>query len=332
MKNTIALDIGSSKTVIYQPGGGIVLYEPTVIALDRERRFVKETGAEAKKLIGRASDSTEVVTPVFESEVADFDALSLLLERYLNKVTVHKLSARPRAVMNVPCGADVTTLRKFSRVLNSCDVSEHYFVESLILTAYGLGLNMTTTPSFIVDIGGGTTEIGAVSGDGVLCGISVNMGGLSLDNMIRAYIEDGFGLTIGRLTAEKVKLTVASLLEGDNVSMIVNGSDTSSGRPRAVSVSVKDILTPVKVLYDKIFEIVQMVMAKLSAEVAADIRRTGVFFSGGGSKLVGLPEYFRAQSGMRANVFDSAEVAACLGGGVLANDKKLLSKYAIVRK
>ena len=86
MRNTVALDIGSSKTVIYQPGSGIVLYEPTVIALDRERRFVKETGTEAKKLIGRASDSTEVITPVFESEVADINALSLLLEKYLNKI------------------------------------------------------------------------------------------------------------------------------------------------------------------------------------------------------------------------------------------------------
>jgi len=332
MKNVIALDLGSSNTVIFQPTQGIVLYEPSVIAIDSERQSVKEVGTEAKKMIGRASDSTEVVTPVFESEVGDARALTLLLERFLNIITVKKLSARPKIIMNVPCGADVTTLRKFERVLADCDVSEYYFVESLILTALGLGLNMSMAPNFIVDIGGGTTEIGAVSADGILCGISVNMGGMSLDAMIREHIELSFGLKIGRLTAEKVKLTVASLLEGDNVSMIVNGSDASTGRPRAVSITSRDVFEPVRSFYDKVFEILQLVMAKLSAEVAADIRRNGVYFSGGGSKLVGMPEYFRKMLGMRANVFDDAEVAACQGGGVLAMDKKLLERYAITRR
>ena len=332
MKNTVAIDLGSSNTVIYQAGTGIVLYEPSVIALDREKRVVKEVGLEAKKLIGRSSDSTEVVTPVFESEVGDSQALTLMLERFLNKITLRKLSARPKVVMNVPCGSDVTTLRKFEKVLKECDVTDFSFVESLILTAYGLGLNMSMAPNFIVDIGGGTTEIGAVSGDGILCGISVNMGGMSLDSMIQSFMESSFGLKIGRLTAEKVKLTVGSLLEGDNVQMIVNGSDGATGRPRAVSVTSRDLLPPIKVFYDKVFEIVQMVMAKLSAEVAADIRRAGVYFSGGGSKLVGVEEYFRKMLGMRANVFDSAEVAACQGGGVLAMDKNLLDKYMIIRK
>ena len=332
MKNTVAISLGSSNTSIYQAGTGIVLFEPSVVALEKEGRTLKEVGSEAKRLIGRSSDSTEVITPVFESEVGDKKALVVMLEAFLNKITLHRLSARPKVVLSVPCGADVTTVRKFERVLAECDVSDYDFVESLILTAYGLGLNMSMTPSFIVDIGGGTTEIGAVSSDGVLCGISVNMGGLSLDAMIQAFMEESFGLNIGRLTAEKVKLTVASLIEGDNVSMIVNGSDASSGRPRAVSITSSDVLRPVQVFYDKIFEIVQMVMAKLSAEVAADIRRTGVFFSGGGSKLVGLEDYFRKRLGMRANVFDTAEVAVCLGGGMLANDKKLLEKYKIKRK
>ena len=332
MKNIIALDLGSSNTVIYQAGTGIVLYEPSVIALDRNKHGVKEVGVEAKKLIGRSSDSTEVVTPVFESDVGDHQALVLMLERFLNKITVRRLSARPKVVMNVPCGSDATTIRRFEKVLDACDVTDYAFVESLILTAYGLGLNMSIAPNFIVDIGGGTTEIGAVSGDGILCGVSVNMGGMSLDSMIQSFMESSFGLKIGRLTAEKVKLTVASLLEGDNVQMIVNGSDGATGRPRAVSITSRDLMPPVKVFYDKVFEIVQMVMAKLSAEVAADIRRAGVYFSGGGSKLVGVEDYFRKKLGMRANIFDCAEVAVCQGGGVLAMDKKLLDRYMIVRR
>ena len=332
MKNVIALDLGSSNTVIYQVGTGIVLFEPSVVALDREKRVVKEAGVEAKKLIGRSSDSTEVITPVFESEVGDSQALALMLERFLNKITVKKLSARPKVVMNVPCGADVTTVRKFENVLRMCDVTDYDFVESLIPTAFGLGLSMTMAPNFIVDIGGGTTEIGAVSSDGILCGISVNMGGMSLDSMIQSYMEESFGLKIGRLTAERVKLTIASLLKGDNVSMVVNGSDGATGRPRAVSITSRNVFQPVKVFYDKVFEIVQMVMSKLSAEVAADIRRNGVYFSGGGSKMVGLEDYFREKLGMSANIYDTAEVAACQGAGILAMDKKLLDKYMIIRR
>ena len=331
MRNVVCLDIGSSKTAIYQVGTGIVLFEPTVVALDGATRTLKEAGTEAKKLIGRAADSTEVVTPVFESEVGDAHALKLMLEKYLNVITVRRLSARPAVVCNVPCGSDVTTLRKFEKVLSECDVTDYSFVESLVLTAYGLGLNMNIAPNFIVDIGGGTTEIGAVSGDGVICGISVNMGGMSLDSMIRSFMEESYGLRIGRLTAEKVKLTIGSLLKGDNVAVVVNGSDAASGRPRSVSITSRDIYQPVKVFYDKVFEIVQMVMAKLSAEVAADVRRTGVFFSGGGSKLVGLEDYFQEQLGMRANIFDTAEVAVCQGGGIMAADRKLVEKYKIKR-
>ena len=332
MKNTVAIDLGSSKTAIYKAGEDIVLYEPTVIALERgEKRRVKEVGVDAKRLIGRASDSTEVISPVFEGEVNNSEALTGLLEQFLNRITLRKLSARPRVILNVPCGADLTTIRKYESVLNACDVTDYSFVESLVLTNLGLDLQMSMTPNFIVDIGGGITEIGAVSADGVICGVSVNMGGLSVDTMLQTYIEEAFGLKIGKLTAEKVKLTIGSLLNMDNLSMVVNGGDVASGRPRAISISSQDIYQPIKVFYDKVFEIVQMVMAKLPAEVLADIRRSGVNFSGGGSKIVGLEDYFRNQMGMRANIFDKAEVAVSLGGGKLAFDKKLLEKFEIRR-
>lgn len=333
MKNTVAIDLGSSNTAIYQAGTGIVLFEPTVLAREKGGNGrVKEVGIDAKKLIGRASDSTEVISPVFEGEVASSAALTSLLEQFLNRITLKKLSARPRVILNVPCGADLSTIRKFEGILTKCDVTDYSFVESLILTSLGLELQMSMSPNFIVDIGGGITEIGAVSADGVICGVSVNMGGLSVDAMLQSYIEERFELRIGNLTAEKVKLTIGSLLYGDNVSMVVNGMDVSTGRPRAISISSQDVLPPIQVFYDKVFEIMQMVMAKLPAEVSADIRRAGVNFSGGGSKLVGLDEYFRGKMGMRANIFDAAEVAVCQGGGILANDKKLLEKYEIRRR
>ena len=331
--NTVAIDMGSSNTGIYRVGMGIVLYEPSVVALSRdEKRKVKEVGLEAKKLVGRASDSTEVVWPVFESEIEDEAAAVAMLELFLNKITLSKLSARPDVVLSVPCGADVTAVRRFERVLTGADVTSYSIVESPVLTAIGLGLPLSSQPVFIIDIGGGSTEIAAVSGDGIICGISVNMGGLSIDAMVSNHIEEMFDLKIGSLTAEKLKLSVGSLYYDDNVSMVVNGRDVFTGRPRAVSVCSGDIARPIAAFFDKIFQITGMVMAKLPAEVSADIRRTGVYFAGGVSKTVGLEEYFSEKMGMKANISDKGDVASLLGGGMLASSRQLLEKYKLNKR
>lgn len=331
--NIVAMDMGSSNTGIYQVGMGIVLYEPTVVALERDgKRRVKEVGLEAKKLVGRASDSTEVVWPIFESEIDDEQAAAAMTERFLNKITLRKLSARPEVVLSVPCGADATTIRRYEKLMLACDVNDYSIVEAPVLTAVGLGIPLSSKPAFIIDVGGGSTQIAAVSGDGMICGISVNMGGLSIDAMIAAKIEETFDLKIGSLTAERLKLAVGSLYRDDNLSMVVDGRDVFSGRPRAEEVNSSDIAAPIAAFFDKIFEITEMVMAKLPAEVSADVRRTGVYFSGGVSATAGLEEYFTARMGMKANIGDKGDVAALLGGGVLASNARLLAKYRMNKR
>ena len=331
MKNNgVCIDMGSSKTAIYQKGTGIVLCEPSVVTLTRgDRKKIKEVGVNAKKLLGRVSDNSEVVRPIFESVVEDGFSASAMTEVFLNRITLSKLSARPYVLMNVPCGVDTTALRRFERVLKEADVTDYDFVESPILTALGLGIQLTSSPSFIIDIGGGTTEIAAVSADGIICGISVNMGGISIDKMLKYYVEETFNLKIGDLTAEKLKLSIGSLYGDDELSMIVDGSDLYTGRPHAESLMGKDILKPITAFFDKIFQITGMVMAKLPAEVAADVRRSGVYLSGGTSKMVGLEEYFYEKMGMRANISDNPEFAVVNGGGIMLNDKGLLNKLKI---
>ena len=328
--NSVCIDMGSSKTTIYRKDVGIVLREPSVVTLSRdEKRAIKEVGANAKKLVGRVSDNSEIVKPVFESLVEDEFSASGMIDVFLNKITLHKLSARPSVLMNVPCGIDSTGLRRFERVLKDADVTDYNLVESPILTALGLGIPLTSSPSFIIDIGGGTTEIAAVSSDGIICGISVNMGGISIDRMLKYYIEEAFSLKIGDLTAEKVKLTIGSLLGDDELTMIVDGSDLYSGRPRAESMMGKDVLKPISAFFDKIFQIAGMVMAKLPAEVAADVRRSGVYISGGVSKMVGLEDYFYEKMGMRANIAENGEYTVALGGGILLSDDGMLERYKI---
>lgn len=328
--NGVCIDMGSSKTTIYQKGSGIVLCEPSVVALTREeRRRIKEVGTPAKKLLGRVADNSEIVRPIFEALVEDGYAAVGMTEAFLNKITLRRLSARPYVLMSVPCGVDATALRRFERVLKGADVSEYDFIESPILTALGLGIQLTSAPSFIIDIGGGVTEIAAVSSDGIICGMSVNMGGISIDKMLKFYIEESYGLKIGDLSAEKLKLSIGSLFADEDLCAIVDGSDLYTGKPRAENLKSSDIIKPITAFFDKIFQITEMVMAKLPAEVSADVRRAGVYLSGGVSKTAGLEEYFYDKMGIRANVSDSGQFAVANGGGVVLNDKKLLERYKI---
>lgn len=332
--NAIAIDLGSVNTVIYQLGSGVVLSEPSVVALSvNGKSSIRAVGSEAKKLIGKTAETTKIVFPIVEGEMADVKNATAMTENFLNKITLRKLSLRPKALVSVPCGIENDEIKKYAKVLSGAGVYNADFVESPILTALGLGIPVSeSTPCFIIDVGGGTTNIAAVSLDGVIAGVNVNMGGRNVDAMIINRIADLFGLRIGMLTAEKIKTQIASLIEGDATRTVINGRDIESGKPRSVSVSASDVLLPVAAFFDKIFEIASMVMAKLPAEVSAEIRRSGVYFSGGVSRLPGLDGYFREHMAIRANVFEDPEMTAAIGGGILLGNEKLLKKLRIEKK
>jgi len=332
--NAIAIDLGSVNTVIYQLGSGVVLSEPSVVALSvNGKSSIRAVGSEAKKLIGKTAETTKIVFPIVEGEIADIKNATAMTENFLNKITLRKLSLRPKALVSVPCGIENDEIKKYAKVLSGAGVYNADFVESPILTALGLGIPVSeSTPCFIIDVGGGTTNIAAVSLDGVIAGVNVNMGGRNVDAMIINRIADLFGLRIGMLTAEKIKTQIASLIEGDATRTVINGRDIESGKPRSVSVSASDVLLPVAAFFDKIFEIASMVMAKLPAEVSAEIRRSGVYFSGGVSRLPGLDGYFREHMAIRANVFEDPEMTAAIGGGILLGNEKLLKKVRIEKK
>jgi len=330
----LSIDMGSSNTRIYQLGTGVVLSESSVIAINETGKFsVKCVGTEAKKMIGKTVDGTVVCSPIFEGQISDERGAELMLNNFLNKVTLKFLGKRPSVLFSVPCGAENGAIKKFEKVLNECGVYNIYFVESPVLTALGLGVPLTeSNPCFVIDIGGGSTKLAAVSLGGVISGISVNIGGKSIDRMLMDYVEDEFGLKIGMLTAERLKIQIGSLLENDGTETVVNGRDCLSGKPRAVAIKSCEILPPIKGFFDKIFQLAGMVMAKLPAEISADIRRSGVYFAGGTSKFIGLDDYFRFNMGIRANVGDDPALATISGAGRVAGDAKLLSRLNLNRR
>ena len=332
--NAIALDMGSVNTGIYQLGSGVVLFEPSVVAVENgEKRKVKAVGADAKKLIGKTSESTSVIFPVFEGEIEDEKNASVMIAKFLDKISAKTFFGRPGVLLSVPCGAENASVKRYEKVLNNAGVYNIDYVESPILTAIGLGVPISeSNPCFIIDLGGGTTSIAAVSLDGVIAGVNVNMGGSNIDAMLIDYIDEYFNLRIGTLTAERIKIQIGSLTENDRARTIVSGRDLESGAPRSVSISSHDIIIPIKMFFDKILEITSMVMGKLPAEVSAEIRKEGVYFAGGTSKIAGLDEYFRDKMAIKANIGTEPETATVTGGGIVTGDKELLRKLSLRKK
>lgn len=332
--NTVAIDIGSVNTCIYRQGFGMVLVEPSAVAVSvADKNKVKAVGKEAKQLIGKTADATHVVMPVFEGRIIDERVATEMLENFINKITLTKLGLRPQVILAVPLGLDNAEIKKYEKAFNSIGVYSIEYVEAPILTALGAGAPISeSTPCFLIDFGGGTTSMSAVSLDGMIAGISVNMGGNTIDAMIIDYVDRIFNLKIGKLTAEKVKEEIGSLVDGDAMRTKVSGRDSSTGKPRTISIGAQDIIVPIRMFFDKIFEIAEKFMAKLPEEVSAEIRRSGVYFAGGTSNIVGLADYFRKVMAIKANVTEDAHLATALGGGIVAGDKALLKKIRLLRR
>ncbi len=333
MAEKIAIDFDGLFTNIFKLGSGMVLSEPTVAAvglLDAED--VKAVGAEAKKLIGKTAENTKIVFPVFEGEIVNEKVAEKLLSVFLRKIGLSSKLTMVEAVMSVPCGTTAEMLCKYERVAKNAGVNKVSFIEAPLLSALGQRLPLSdSAPCFVIDMAGGTTNIAAISLDGVIAGISVNFGANKISIDIIDYIAEAYGLQIGLLTAERIKKEIGSLAEDDGLSTVVNGRDIKTGTPRSLSVRAMDLLEPVKNYYDKVAELAMSVLVKLPPEVSAEIRHAGVSVSGVSSDVYGLEKYYRKKLGMKVSVAENGLMSVALGGGIAVANSALVKKLAIKR-
>ncbi len=327
----LAIDLGSSVTKIFKIGSGIVLAEASCVAVATGSSTVKAIGEEAKRLIGKTAEYTTIVFPVFEADIVNEPMAATMLSYFLQKIGISRARAKKtEVVFSVPCGAENDLLDKYYRLSEACGIAVTNFIEVPFLSAFGQNLALNeTNPLFIVDIGGGSTNIAAFSLDGIIAGIGLNIGGGNIDSHIIDRVAESFNLKIGLQTSEKLKMTVGSLYAGDDESMIVNGRDITTGRPRSVSVSSKDIYECVKVFADKVIEYTEMLLAKLPAEVSASIWHSGIFLSGGTAKLLGLDDYMSRKLQMDVSVAEEPQMAVVFGGGSAIGNTDLLETVRI---
>ncbi len=330
----IAIDFDSLYTNIYKLGSGLVLSEPTVAAIGIDGKSeIKAIGIDAKKLIGKTAEKTKIVFPVFEGEIVNEKVASELLADFLRKIGVASKLFGVHAVISVPCGASAEMIEKYEAVAKSAGVKKVNFIEAPLLSALGQRLPLNDfSPCFLIDMAGGTTNIAALSLDGIIAGFSVNFGANKVSTDIIDFVAENYGLQIGLLTAERLKKEIGSLMDDDGLTTIVNGRDIRSGSPRAVSIKAVDILLPVKKYYDKIYELANELLTKLPPEVSAEIRRAGLNLAGTGATVYGLEKYYGEKFSMRVTVSENSEMAVALGGGIAIGNAELLKKISIKTK
>ena len=330
----LAIDLGCSMTKIYRAdtSNGIVLAEPSCVAVGGEQgeeREIKAIGKDAKNLIGKTSKYTQIVYPVFEGEIVDMRLACAMLKGFLKRVGVKTSSLRRAQVLfSVPCGVKERAFISYQMLAEECGLRKAVFVERPYLSAIGSGAVLSNSdPVFCIDIGGGVTNAAVVSGDGMIAGLSMNIGGNNMDMNILDKVMRVNGLRIGSLTAERIKNEIGSLSANARGSIVAEGSSVQTCRPAATSVQAGDIADCLRVYIDKVVEYVGVILRKLPAEVAATVNRNGVYLSGGVMKIPYLPQYIASKLEMRYHVCEEPQFATALGGGLLIRDKEALKNF-----
>ena len=328
--NRLAIDFGTSETKIYLEGNGIVLVEPTIAAVSSGTRDVRAVGVAARRLNEGASDLISFIRPVSAGGIAGVAMAAAVLGVFLNKIGIPRRKARRvEALFSVPCGASNALLGAYASVAERCCLGSVRFVEAPILAALGQGMALGDRAAFVVDIGAATANIAAVSSDGIAAGIGIGLGGSKLDADIVDMVETRMGVHIGPVTAERVKLSVASLYAGDNMRTTVRGKELLSGRGCTVTISSSDLDVCLRRYADLVAEYIRLVLDRLPPRAAAFAVRRGIRLSGGGARLVGLDEYCAQALNADVIVPQEPQLSVVRGGGIAVRDLSVLDAVSI---
>lgn len=296
----IGIDLGTANTLVTLKGKGIVLKEPSVVAMDRKTGQILATGHEAKEMLGRTPEQIKAVRPLKDGVIADFTATQLMLKNLISKVCQRYNVTRPRVVVGVPSGITEVEERAVEESVLQAGAREVYLIEEPMAAAIGANLDVAEpSGNIIVDIGGGTTEVAVISLGGIVVSTSLRIAGDELDEDITNYIKREMNLAIGEMTAEeiKIKLGCATPLMTDS-NMTVRGRDLSTGLPKNIEVYSSQILEAMAESINEIVESVKQTLEKTPPELASDIMEKGIVLAGGGALIQNLDKLLSYKTGM----------------------------------
>ena len=326
----MAVDLGTANTLVYVRGRGIVLSEPSVVAIDQRTGEVHAVGVEAKRMLGRTPGTIQAIRPLKDGVIADFDVTEQMLRHFIQKVHQHRF-AHPRVVVCVPSGVTGVEKRAVEEATLSAGARQAYLIEEPMAAAIGAGLPVAEpTGNMIVDIGGGTTEVAVISLAGIVYSQSVRVGGDKMDEAIVAYMKRKYNLAIGEQTAERIKMTIgnAYTLEPQQT-LEVKGRDMVAGIPKTVVVNSDEIREALTEPTNAIVEAVLLALERTPPELAADIVDKGIVLAGGGALLKNLDVLLREETGLPVMVCDDPISAVVLGSGKTLDHLELLKEVTI---
>jgi len=316
----LSIDLGTANTLIYVSGRGIVLDEPSVVALRNEggSTAIQAYGLEAKQMVGRTPKSIQAVRPLRDGVIADFHVTEKMLQHFIKKVhSSHLFRPSPRVLVCVPVGATQVERRAIRESVLSAGARKAYIIEEPMAAAIGAGINVyEPRGSMVVDIGGGTSEVGVISLDGIVYSSSVRIGGDKFDESIIAYVRRHYGILIGEATAERIKTEIGTAYPGkDLLEIDVKGRNLAEGVPRSFTLNSNEIL---EALQEPLFGIVQAVRTALEQtppELGADIAERGIVLTGGGALLRDLDKLIMEETGLPVVIADDPLTCVARGGG-----------------
>ena len=316
LSHDMGIDLGTANTLVHIKGKGIVLREPSVVAIKCDSGDVLAVGDEAKRMIGRTPGSIVAIRPMKDGVIADFDVTQAMLKYCIRKAMNTKSFVRPRVVVGVPSGVTEVEKRAVIDAAQQAGAREAYLIEEPMAAAIGAGLPLEeATGSMVVDIGGGTTEIAVISLGGIVTSCSIRIGGDEMDSSIIQYIKREYNLLIGERTAEEIKINIGTAIANPNQdkTMDIRGRDLVSGLPKTVRIKSSEICEALSEPVHKIVDAVKGTLEKTPPELAADVMDHGIMMTGGGSLLNSLDKLLSHETGMPVLV--SEDALSCVGEG-----------------
>src|SRR5213596_2248546 len=327
----MAIDLGTANTLVYVRGRGIVLNEPSVVAVNTANGAILAVRSEAKRMIGRTPSHIRAVRPLKDGVIADFDVTEKMLRYFIQKVHRRRLLAKPRVVVCVPSGITGVEQRAVEEATIAAGSRRAFIIEEPMAAAIGAGLPIhEPTGNMVVDIGGGTTEVAVISLGGIVTSTSIRIGGDELDEAIIQHVKKEYSLLLGERTSEAIKFAVGSVFPTpEEMIAEIKGRDLVSGLPKTIQISAEEVRKSIEEPVNQIIDAVKNTLDRTPPELAADIMDKGIVLTGGGALLRGLDERLKHETGMPINVAESPLHSVAFGSGKCIEEFESLKKVLI---
>jgi rod shape-determining protein MreB len=330
----VGIDLGTANTLVHVRGKGVVLNEPSVVAIQRDTETVLAVGEEAKLMIGRTPGNIIAVRPMKDGVIADFDVTQSMLKYFISRSLKNWTFIKPRVIVGVPSGVTEVEKRAVIDATLQAGAREAYLIEEPMAAAIGAGLEVhEPAGNMVVDIGGGTTEVAIISLGGIVTSKSIRVGGDEMDEAIAYYTKKEYNLMIGERTAENIKITIGSAVPSDNIeSMEIRGRDLVTGLPKTINITSEEIKDALAEPVNNILDAIKVTLEKTPPELAADIMDRGIVMTGGSSLLMGLDKRVNAETGMPVHIAEEPMNCVAMGTGKVLDELDLLKRVLISPK